>query len=111
MAAKFKKRRETESEDRDVPVALRSERGRTAAHLTSEVIDALTRLQNGYLHVLGGLFGVDGLLLRRDKERAEGDNHRRCIFIWRRKTTRSEKGWKISSVAPQLSLQYMCLII
>lgn len=100
MAAKFEKRCEAESEDRDVPVALfrpregrrAEEQGRTAAHLTSEVIDALTRLQNGYLHVLGGLFGVDGLLLRRDKERAEGDNHRSCIFIWRRKTTCSEKG-------------------
>lgn len=36
----------------------------TAAHLTSEVADTLGRLQDGHLHVLRGLFGVDRLLLR-----------------------------------------------
>lgn len=42
----------------------RAVRRQAAAHLASEVIDALACLQNGYLHVLCGLFGMDGLLLQ-----------------------------------------------
>lgn len=40
-----------------------------AAHLTSEVADALTRLDDGHLHLLRGLLGLDRLLLRPDQER------------------------------------------
>lgn len=39
-----------------------------AAHLSSEVTDALTCLQDGYLHVLCGFFGMARLLLQQDKE-------------------------------------------
>lgn len=45
----------------------RVEAGQTVAHLTSEVIDTLARLQDGNLHVLCGFFGMSRLLLQSNK--------------------------------------------
>lgn len=46
------------------------------AHLTSEVVDTLARLQDGHLHVLCGLFGMGRLLLQSRQKRRGGGNMR-----------------------------------
>ncbi len=69
----------------------------TAAHLTFEVIDALARLQDGHLHILRGLFGMDRLLLQWDKREEEENKTRDPAWFYRpthKPTMLSGRVWK-----------------